>query len=242
MRHLVPLATAIAVALATCPAWSAQIEYGFGYLNLWAGDSTADLDRIYIPPDFLSTSRSESNSVNGARAEATYLLSQNQISVSYDLLRPPHQDGPTLGGLELATAEGRVDFTVDELVEFALDARISALDPEGRNTTLWVQLFENDVRIFDSFQLSDSTPNQEFFLGGSDGDVRSSLSGDLTGTLIPGYRYRYEYYARIVDVPSPSLQEATASGYFSLRLIPEPGTAILLGLGLAWLGALRVRD
>jgi hypothetical protein len=238
MSHLLLIAMLL---LSSAASSAASLSTSDGVLDLWAGDSTGHRSRtVFFGPEY-AESDAVTNQVNGAHAEATYNFAQNEIRVSYNLLRPPFQDDPGLGTLEVAISEGRINFTVDEAVEYALDARMSILDPEGRNTHQWLRLFEDHVRIFDNFQLSDSTPDQQFILGATDGDLNNSLEGTLSGFLVPGRVYRLEYSSRLIDAPTPSLQTATASGFYSLRIIPEPSTALLMGLGLATLGARKRR-
>lgn len=78
-----------------------------------------------------------------------------------------------------------------------------------------------------------------FILGGADGDTNNVSIGSLVGTLTAGHEYRFWYDADIQAWPSSSWTDATSSGYVSLSftpvLIPEPGTATLVSLGLVGL-------
>jgi hypothetical protein len=87
--------------------------------------------------------------------------------------------------------------------------------------------------VFRGTQASDQTPNESFILGNQEGDDYNFLTGSLTGTLSAGHRYVFYYDAWMEQNTPLSSSFATATGYVQLTIVPEPSTAILVGLGLA---------
>lgn len=227
------------VLLFDIQALSASIITESGYHELYPGDGPPggmQFQSFTVP---FAASYSAVNPINGASVSGSYQVSASQISISYDLSRPPTQPLPPL---EMALADGYVDFTVDEVVQYVLSAEMTVVDSEGRNTTQWLRLFQNGAIVFNNSQLSHSTPNEHFVLGEQGGDFDNILVGTMTGTLLPGRSYRLQYYSRLLDEPSPSLQTATATGFYRLAIVPEPSAAILIALGMLGLASFRSYD
>lgn len=213
----------------SAPSHAAMFIQAWGEYQVWASSDPryGDQEVSFVIP--YSFSESVTNDVNGAFAESSYSVSATRFDVSYFLSRPPTVPYQYS---KKAQVKGRLDIKVDEAVPYVLSAEMSVLDSEGRNTHQWLKLYENGGVIFQNFQLSSSTIDPHFILGRQDGDLNNILTGSLTGVFLPGRTYRFEYDARLLDSPSPSLQTATATGYFSLVLVPEPSAALLIALGL----------
>jgi hypothetical protein len=199
------------------------------WLQLWSGSGSGDLTitQSYGAP--FAGSDSNTNVANGSHAQATYSVTPNSIDITYSLSRPPHNNDAQS---ETAQADGYVDFRVDQTLSYVLSGNMNAVDPEGRNTTQWLRLLDGASTVFESYQASHSTPNSTFTLGRQDGDLGNVLSGAISGTLLPGHLYRFVYFSRILDEPATSLQSASATGFYSLLIVPEPSTAMLVYLGL----------
>lgn len=230
------------IALVSASLMSASAAFGgsiiaeSGYHELRPSDGPPggmQFQSFTVP---FSASYTTPNPINGASVGGSFDITSTEIRIGFDLSRPPTQPLPPL---EMASLYGYIDFSVDELAQYVLSGELTAIDPEGRNTWLWLRLYENGGLVFNNIQASHATPNEHFVLGGLRGDNERLLAGSLTGTLRPGKTYRFEYWSRLLDEPSPSLQTATATGFFGLTIIPEPTTAILIALGVAGLAIRR---
>jgi hypothetical protein len=86
------------------------------------------------------------------------------------------------------------------------------------------------------------TPNESFVVGQLGGDTNNSVTGATTHLLSPGVPYYLNWYAGIQDLRADAGDTgATAVGQIRFDFVPEPSSALLLGGGLAWLGAARGR-
>lgn len=147
---------------------------------------------------------------------------------------------------------GFVQFSVDENVRYSATGAYAANDPDGKDIYLEASLVDLTMAaevVFKSSHQSLLTPNESFVLGaGLGGDQGTPgmgpLTGWLTGMLIAGHNYRFNYNAFIATFESASTMPATASGFLSLNFsaVPEPGTAILLSGGLVGFAAIRRRS
>jgi hypothetical protein len=108
-----------------------------------------------------------------------------------------------------------------------------ALSGSGR-IQLFAQLTDETTTdvVFESLQRSVSTPDQKLTLGLEEGDTINSLIGTLDGVLIAGHEYKFQY-GYTIRIESPALPDggASASGFLSFNITPEPGSAVLLGFG-----------
>ena len=67
------------------------------------------------------------------------------------------------------------------------------------------------------------------------------FQGSLTGPLFAGDLYKLIINASMSTVPVDSSQPITGNGSVTFNIIPEPSTALLVGLGLAGLAGARRR-
>jgi hypothetical protein len=145
---------------------------------------------------------------------------------------------------EVVSTEVSVDFTVPTDRTYALSGLYSVLDASGRFTSLsvglrWLRGPQDTVNLFNNGQQSQSTPNETFVVGEAGGDLSNGLGGSLTGLLVGGETYQLRFQIGLQNFPAPAGDAATASGNILLSLtpIPEPTTAVLVGLGLIGLAA-----
>jgi hypothetical protein len=210
-------------------------DSGTSYLVTRADDSASDVDFAYpaaVPYSYTSTSVD-----GGASSESEYNFSNLGFDITLDHSRVSGDGG-------ISRSYGSIYFSVDNDVDFTALGSYSVVDPDGRRAHVYAYLYDqtSDSYLFQSLQQSDATPNESFTLGGTGGDFNNLQLGSLTGTLIAGHDYNLYYNAYIQALPSTT-SGATASGSFSLVFpAPEPGTGLLLGMGLLALTAGRRRS
>ena len=136
---------------------------------------------------------------------------------------------------------GWVWFTTPIDTPFLVEGEYAAQDADGRRIYQRVELLDTTTgsRLLDGWQRSEATPNESFSVGETSGDHSNFLTGSVVGTLLAGHLYRFEYNAFIEVNPLPVSESATSAGFFRLSTVPEPSTALLIGLGLARLASHR---
>ncbi|MCA9193888.1 MAG: hypothetical protein KDB03_19085 [Planctomycetales bacterium] len=151
-----------------------------------------------------------------------------------------------------ATAEGHIEFKVDALSTFLLDGFFSVDDVGSSSGVVELEAHLVDITlgathpsaIFSSYQLSKTTTDQTFMIGGMGGDDTNALLGTPMGILEPGKRYALIYLANSLATSSTT-DAATASGAISFKVVssvPEPGIFQTLLAGcLVLLGWRRTR-
>ena len=173
-----------------------------------------------------------STSVNGgATSESSYGLHNSVFNISFD-----HTRSDIVGSR--ASSTGNIYFKSDTDITFSASGAYSVLDSVGRKVSLNVYLYDFTAGsyLFRSNQVSQSTANESFVLGGIGGDSINTSFGSLVGQILAGNVYAFHYEALIENVPAGSVAGATALGSIQLLLIPEPGTAVLMSFGLVGLG------
>lgn len=181
---------------------------------------------------------------NLATLSAEHLFSNDGFAITVEHMR----SGCCLTNREFARSNGNLRFSVDEQINYMATGSYSAVDvgSVGGYVGLAGSLFDETTSVyaFQSEQSSDLTANESFELGGTEGDLINRYQGSLTGILLPGHIYRFDYDMRIsgknIDgVMSP----VTALGDIALEFspIPEPNTALLVSLGLVAIAANRNR-
>ncbi len=153
-----------------------------------------------------------------------------------------------------ASAESIFHFSVDVPTMFDVVGSFGVTDADGTtvpgNVELEIELLEFDAfdmsaeTIFYSYQVSKSTMDQGFLVGGMDGDTANALVGTPFGILDPlkVYRYRTLVTTNAIDIdgsggPLPATDgAASAMGahaiLFSATSVPEPTACFFISLGL----------
>jgi hypothetical protein len=89
----------------------------------------------------------------------------------------------------------------------------------------------DSASLFDGIQQSQSTHDEQFTLGLSEGDTFNDVTGSLTGNLKAGHDYHFFFHA----FTSAALEDdsgASGEGSFTLTIAPEPASAALLAPGV----------
>lgn len=178
-----------------------------------------------------------STSVNGgATSESSYVFSNDGFDVTFDHTRSSSSNSR-------AQSSGNIFFQSDVDILFSASGGYAITDSEGRKASLNIYLFNVTTAsfVFTSNQISQSTANESFVLGGAGGDLINSGFGALTGTIIAGDVYVFHYEALIQTAPTASISGATALGGAGIQFVPEPGTAVLMSFGLIALASSRRR-
>jgi hypothetical protein len=186
--------------------------------------SLSDFDTLN--PLLLPYATSSTSIAGTVVSTSVYDLSNNGFNITFDHTRPTLLNGD-------ARSSGSIRFSVDQDVSFSASGSYTAVDPDGRRVVFRAYIRElNNGYVFDSFQESRSTPNEGFTLGLSEGDFQNISSGALSGTLTSGADYTLYYLAFTAGDTNPAGAGATGTGSLSLTFVPEPGTALLMGMGL----------
>lgn len=147
---------------------------------------------------------------------------------------------------EVSESVASITFSIDQDVDYIAAGRYSVVDEAGSSgsvTLLSGRLSDETAGtvVFYSRQLSMTLIDPTYTLGGSDATYSNDFEGSLIGTLVAGHQYEFFYDAGSVAGLAGSTGGASGSGFFSLQFTPEPGTGVLVGLGLAGLAQARRR-
>lgn len=191
----------------------------------------SDVDR----PTALPLSGSVSVAQSRISATTTYSLSEAAFAFGFDHVRR--------NAAPFTESDVEIFFRPDADVDFVFSGIYSALDGTGHPITFSVLL--NDLTtsssVFASYDFSRDTPNEVFALGQSGGEF-SFVFGLPTGRLLSGHDYALSVLARIEGDPLSDDGIFRATGSVRLEFVPEPSTALLLGLGLGGLSRGRRRE
>jgi hypothetical protein len=226
------------VALIATPAFAVSITLNGGSSSFIK--STAYDGTDYDAPSHYPASLPDSGTVyaNGGESSATtsYTLSNEGFEFTFDHAR-------TGTDTAYSESEGSLYFSGDSDGSYVLGGVYTAIDEQGRLTSMEVRLYDQTTRdyLFRNLQRSNTTPNESFTLGLEEGDLSSILVGSLTGTLRAGHEYQLYFRDYIYNGAAEATTLATATGTLSLIFAPEPSTFLLFASGLVGLAAVRRR-
>lgn len=103
------------------------------------------------------------------------------------------------------------------------------------------------VQMFENSQWSANSPDVDFTLGNSDGDLHNSYSPGRSGMLRSGNLYEFMFRAASVTASAPGDEGAGATGYFLLSFdssgpisaVPEPASLTFWGVAGATISVRR---
>lgn len=179
-----------------------------------------------IPSGSISATRGANHS------SGTYSVDGSGFSMTFDHTRSELQtSSPVVNGVN-TTAE--LLFTVDTPGQYVLDGVFDFVDPVGKRA--YLQVFLSDQTsgslLYNKFDENQSATNESF-------RVDANFTGALIGNLVPGNDYRLWVQAVSSDMLSSTPSTSTGSGYFNFLVVPEPGTGLLVLVGLASLARRR---
>ena len=203
------------LAAGSASAASVAVDPDETFLVTIASDGAGDDDFEFSSPEALPYLQVVSTLDGQAAAETTFELTDSGFQITFEHARP--------GAFESYTSSyGTIVFQVDQDVEFVASGSYSAIDPAGSSTSLGSTLSDLSLQVdlYDSAQDSESTPNESFTLGSTAGDFFNRRTGSLTGTLIAGHDYQFDYGAALAAPEATSA--ASATGFVFLSFVPEP--------------------
>ena len=178
-----------------------------------------------VVPDLIS----DSVASGAASSAATFDLSARGFETRFDVTN--------LGTANTGFSDSitRIHFSVDTAVDYRIEGRYDAIDPDGEWAVLAVGLTDYTgggvITLFSNAQRSTHTPDESFVVGGRGGDNANELLGSATGTLLPGRDYFF-FVNALLGTQNPPTPTGTATGFARIVFVPEPGTGLLLATGL----------
>jgi len=210
-------------------------------------DGTTDISNVIdstvaLPYSTSATATTTGGTTSTAQYDFSVIGDSGSLEFEFDLLRSGNIDSQNI-------ATGDLFFTVTTPSVFELDGLFN-LTGDGY---VHVRTVVRDLtvsggaagRVYQSKQLSLNTTDQEFVVGGLDGDYINALVGDLPGNLIPTHRYLLQYTYGIIT-PTDGDDGASATGAFTFNInpgsvvvVPEPSSFAIFLIGVAGLCFLR---
>jgi hypothetical protein len=200
------------------------------YLISLAGEAGSTYEYPFYYPTTLPDVGQHVASVGTSTSAMEYRLSDAGFMLSFD-----HVYDLTLNSI--AQSIGSIGFTPSSDVDYSLSGAYASNSTEAGLISLNVSLFEFSATIFQTFQQSISTSMESFTAGQLGGDQQNLLIGSLTGTLLAGHTYVLYVDAWSAPYPDAATEPGDASGYVTFAFIPEPGTGMLVMIGLFGLAA-----
>jgi hypothetical protein len=235
-----------AVATIPAPSLAASFVHSTSTLSSTARDSDVSQNRQTAHHEPGPFSLEQSASLGDNHLTTRYSFDDGRFDVSWE-----HERGSAATGPILPSTNTTLDirFSVDADTTYSASGVFSAIDPLGKR--LWFQVFLRDrstmQSLFWSEQDSQNLPDPALALGdtGNFGGPFSGqwytgrMSGSLEGELLAGREYQLWIQAIASDMLFSEPTTTTATGHFSMVVLPEPSTAMLLALGLFGVGASR---
>ena len=191
------------------------------------GGGTTDVRALDSNPSGIVSATRGAN-----ESSASYSVDGSGFSMVFDHTRGELQTGQPILPLVNTTVE--LFFTVDEPGTYVLDGQFDFVDPVGKRAYLqvFIQDLTGGATPYNKFEENQAATNESF-------RVDMNFTGALIGSLVPGNEYRLWVQALSSDTLGSAPSTSTGSGSFSLTVIPEPSTAMLVAIGVAALGASR---
>lgn len=213
--------------------------FHFSRMTTYARGGTAIAAQEGVNPAGLAYSSTSTSIQGAASSESIYALDNDGFDITFDHSKPAASGSYT-------RSYGFIYFNPDENINYTASGSYTAVDPDGTRVLFFSRLFDYtaDSYLYRSEQRSESTVNESFTLGLSGGDAFNYSEGALTSTLIAGHDYQFYYDAFVINSSLAATAVSAASGSVSLDFtaVPEPGTAVLVTMGLVGLVARRRRS
>jgi hypothetical protein len=234
--------TLLGVASAASAALTVTLLTGAGRSGAGDGVGGPDVTNVvpFASPPFASGPVSASD--GGGTSTTTYSFTNQAWVIEFDHARPGNGSGTYVWSDDYFPGPG-VTFSVSEPVVALVSGGYDVADTgSGDNVLYDVIFYANDIRVHETYNLSVATPNESFVVGQAGGDHDNFVVGDTVQVLLPGVTYALDWYASIQDGhPDPGDVGASATGSVRVDFLPEPGSALVLGAGVAALAALARR-
>lgn len=214
-------------------AASITIDPSFGGVESYAYDGLGGNMRTVESIASLPSSGSPFAVDGGASSLTQYTLTQSGFSFSMDQVGVANTD---------ATAQTNVTLYIvpDADIDYAITGSygLTSGDAPIVDLSFSIRVGSSANFVYRGVHSSRGIAGETHTLGQSSGNIWDIEEGSLTGTLLAGQEYRVVLQSRILsNQTSPGA--ATGSGYVTLAFVPEPSTALLVGLGLIGLASYR---
>lgn len=182
---------------------------------------------------------------------ADWSILGGQTILSFDLNHMRNGSKNTGGGFQARTFVSTIRFGVSEDTTYDLSGFYNVTDVGASDSgavyySASLEDDTNDVFLYSGVYESRSTHDEQFALGGAQGDIGHGETGSLTGDLVSGNTYVLRFDSYISAIPDAD-SGASATGNVTLKIgsaVPEPAALAvwsLLGVIVACSGWFRFR-